>query len=153
MSVHTDPFARAESTARAWLALVGRELGTDDRVLAHRVLRAWLHGVRDRLPVGPAVRFAAQLPVLLRGEFFDGWNPARVPVPGDVAEFCEQFAAEAGIHQSQVADAVTAVGAALDTSCSAGNLGHVLAALPHPLRTLLTPVAGEPVRTGEGNGR
>ncbi|MEU7788960.1 DUF2267 domain-containing protein [Amycolatopsis sp. NPDC049159] len=68
--------------------------------------------------------------VLLRGEFFDGWNPGRVPVAYDVAEFCERFAAEAGIHQSQVADAAVAVSTALDTLCSAGNLDHVLARDP-----------------------
>lgn len=144
MSVIADPFGRAEATAHEWLAVVGRELGTADRVLAHRVLRAWLHVVRDRLPVGSAVHFSAQLPVLLRGEFFEGWNPSRVPVPYDVAEFCERFAGEAGVHQSQVADAIAAVSTALDTLCSAGNLDHVLAALPHPLRALLTPVAVEP---------
>jgi uncharacterized protein (DUF2267 family) len=141
MSAVADPFGRAEATAHEWLAVVCRALGTEDRVLAHRVLRAWLHVVRDRLPAGPAGHFAAQLPVLLRGEFFDGWNPSRVPVPYDVAEFCERFAGEAGIHQSQVTDALGAVSAALDTSCSAGNLDHVLASLPRPLSTLLTPVA------------
>src|SRR4051812_26330157 len=139
-----DPFGRAEATAHEWLARVGHELGTDDRVLTHRVLRAWLHLVRDRLPAGPAVHFAAQLPVLVRGEFFDGWNPSRVPVAYDVAEFCERFAAEAGIHQSQVADALVAVSTALDGLCSAGNLDHVLASLPHSLRSLLTPVVSEP---------
>lgn len=144
MSVMADPFARAEATAHEWLAQVGRELGTDDRVLAHRVLRAWLHVVRDRLPVGSAVHFAAQLPVLLRGEFFEGWNPSRVPVAYDVAEFCERFAAEAGIHQSQVSDAVVAVSAALDALCSAGNLDHVLAPLPRSLRTLISPVVSGP---------
>lgn len=144
MSVMADPFARAEATAHDWLARVGQELGTDDRVLTHRVLRAWLHVVRDRLPVGSAVHFAAQLPVLLRGEFFEGWNPSRVPIAYDVAGFCERFAEEAGIHQSQVSDAVVGVSTALDALCSAGNLDHVLAPLPHSLRALLTPVAGEP---------
>lgn len=139
MPVVTDPFGRAEATAHEWLAVVAEELGTGDRVLAHRVLRAWLHVVRDRLPAGPAVRFAAQLPVLLRGEFFDGWNPGRVPVSYDVAEFCERFAGEAGIHQSQVADALAAVSAALDGLCSAGNLGHLLASLPRSIRTLVAP--------------
>lgn len=103
----------------------------------------WPTGCCGRGCTWSAVHFAAQLPVLLRGEFFDGWNLARVPVTYYVAEFCERFAAEAGIHQSQVADAAVAVSAALDTLCSAGNLDHVLASLPRSFRTLLTPEPAE----------
>lgn len=141
----TDPFAHAEATAHEWLAVLSAELGTGDRVLAHRVLRAWLHAVRDRLPVTSASNFAAQLPMLLRGEFFEGWAPSRVPVFYDVTEFSERFAAEAGIHQSQVADAAAAVTTALDGLCSPGQLDHALAPLPRTLQSVLAP----PIRAQE----
>jgi len=34
----------------------------------------------DRLPITIAANFAAQLPELLRGVFYDGWSPSRVPI-------------------------------------------------------------------------
>ena len=67
----------------AWLADVASEFDTDDRRFAYRVTRAWLHALRDRLPIPVAAHFAAQLPELLRGVFYDGWNPVHVPVKYD----------------------------------------------------------------------
>ena len=64
----------------AWLAEVAAEFGTEDRQFAYRVTRAWLHALRDRLPVPVAANFAAQLPEVLRGVYYGGWSPSRVPV-------------------------------------------------------------------------
>jgi uncharacterized protein (DUF2267 family) len=47
--------------ANAWLARIADEFATDDRRLAYRILRAWLHALRDRLTVTIAAHFAAQL--------------------------------------------------------------------------------------------
>jgi uncharacterized protein (DUF2267 family) len=74
-------------TTNAWLADVADGFGTEDRRFAYRVTRAWLHALRDRLPVPVAANFAAQLPELLRGVFCDGWNPGRVPVKYGPAEY------------------------------------------------------------------
>ncbi|MFG2054669.1 DUF2267 domain-containing protein [Micromonospora sp. NPDC048930] len=43
-------------------------------------LRTVLHLLRDRMPVQESVEFSAQLPLLLRGIYFDGWKPMDVPV-------------------------------------------------------------------------
>ena len=53
---------RSIDKANAWLADIDAGFGTSDRHLAHRVLRAWLHCLRDRLTVEVAAHFAAQLP-------------------------------------------------------------------------------------------
>jgi uncharacterized protein (DUF2267 family) len=58
---------RSIDKANAWLADIDAGFGTSDRHLAHRVLRAWLYCLRDRLSVEVAAHFAAQLPELLRG--------------------------------------------------------------------------------------
>jgi len=39
-----------------------------------------LHAPRDRLPVQETADLAAQLPVLIRGIYYEGWDPARVPM-------------------------------------------------------------------------
>lgn len=61
----------------AWLARVADEFGTEDRRLAFRALRAWLHALRDRLTVTVAAHFAAQLPELLRACSTPTGAPAR----------------------------------------------------------------------------
>lgn len=47
---------------------------------SYAALRTVLQLLRDRLPVQESVQFAAQLPVLVRGVYFEGWDPSIVPV-------------------------------------------------------------------------
>ncbi|MEU0551129.1 DUF2267 domain-containing protein [Micromonospora sp. NPDC005979] len=47
---------------------------------SYAALRTVLHLLRDRLAVNESVQFAQQLPVLVRGIYFDGWNPSDVPI-------------------------------------------------------------------------
>ena len=49
------------------------------RQQSYAALRAVLHALRDRLPVQESADLAAQLPVLIRGIYYEGWDPARVP--------------------------------------------------------------------------
>lgn len=52
----------------------------DRRNQSYAALRTVLHLLRDRLPVAESVEFAQQLPVLVRGIYFDGWQPENVPI-------------------------------------------------------------------------
>lgn len=64
--------------ANIWINDVMKELGWDDRELAYRALRAVLHTLRDYLPINESVQFAGQLPQLLRGMYYEGWQPGRM---------------------------------------------------------------------------
>ena len=62
-----------------WLNLLQDDLGWQDRNRAYHLLRATLHAIRDFLTVDEAADLSAQLPLLVRGIFFEGWIPARTP--------------------------------------------------------------------------
>ena len=66
-------------TTNGWLHELNSRMGWDDRQAAWRLLRVGLHAIRDRLPVNAAAHFSAQLPMLVRGMFYEGWQPAKVP--------------------------------------------------------------------------
>ncbi|WP_020658922.1 DUF2267 domain-containing protein [Amycolatopsis benzoatilytica] len=140
MTAHPDPLAHAHQTAQRWYTTIAHRLGTDDRPYVHRVVRTWLHLVRDRLTVDSAVHLAAQLPELLRGIYYDGWVPSKVPTRYPAEEFVSRFAAGATISASDVPAAASAVSAGLAALCSPGQLDHVFALLPESLRGTLDGV-------------
>jgi uncharacterized protein (DUF2267 family) len=123
----------------AWLAEIAAEFGTEDRQFAYRITRAWLHALRDRLPVQVAANFAAQLPELLRGVFYGGWSPSRVPVKFGPHEYVLRFARDAGIRDTDVAQAARLVTRAVRRHVSAGALDEALDVLPPDLSQLVEP--------------
>jgi uncharacterized protein (DUF2267 family) len=127
---------RAAHTAQDWFVDVAAEFDTDDVDFAYRVTRAWLHVVRDRLPVAAGARFGAQLPELLRGTFYEGWHPASMPIRYDREGFVARFATDAPIAKVDVPEAAHAVSTALDRHLS-GHLQFVLHILPEELGTVL----------------
>lgn len=140
-STGVNSLDRAIDKASAWLADIDAGFATDDRQLAYRVLRAWLHCLRDRLSVEVAAHFAAQLPELLRGVFFDGWNPSRVPQKYDRAGYVTRFAREARVRDSDVAKAAGIVTTVARQHMSAGVVAQALERLPAGLRAVLEPAA------------
>jgi uncharacterized protein (DUF2267 family) len=74
-----DSIEKTVHATMEWIHAMGVELGQQHPPLAFRCLRAGLHAIRDRLPVVEAAGLGAQLPMLLRGAYYEGWAPGRVP--------------------------------------------------------------------------
>jgi len=119
MSSH---FAQAVHRASVWVADVATALGTRDRNFARRVLRAWLHTLRDRLTVDATAKFGQQLPELLRGMYYDGWEPSRVPMRYNQAEYVQRFAAEARVEPRDVPQLAAAVTHVISEHMSPGQV-------------------------------
>jgi uncharacterized protein (DUF2267 family) len=131
--------ARSVEKADAWLEQVAGQLGSDDRRLGYRVLRAYLHALRDRLTVDEAAQLAAQLPDLIRGIYYENWRPSATPVKySGFADFLERVAAEASLDgEPAAAEAVGAAAGVLRSHVSAGEIENIRAQLPEDLLPIL----------------
>ncbi len=147
-----DSLDRSIDKTNVWLADVARSFGTDDRRMAYRVTRSWLHTLRDRLPVPIAAHLAAQLPDLLRGVFYDGWNPSKVPIKFGRDEFVVRFAKDAQVHHHEVPMAGALVTSAMRRHMSSGAIDEALGALPGDVRALIMPADGDGAGQGQGDG-
>jgi uncharacterized protein (DUF2267 family) len=125
--------------AHIWLDEVAGQLGTDDHRQAYRVLRAYLHALRDRLTVDEAAQLAAQLPDLIRGIYYEGWNPSATPVRyRGFAEFLDRVAADAQLSGETTASyAVSAAAGVLRRHVSTGEIDDIRAQLSEDLRPIL----------------
>ena len=114
----------------------------DRRFQAYKALRSVLHEIRDRLPVTESANFAAQLPMLVRGFYYEGWKPESVPKKVHRQEFLDeiqkhfQLAVEGG-----AARLVNGVLRALSRHIEPGIIDAIKEELPADLRSLLSPAA------------
>lgn len=139
--MHASAIPAFESTlhkSNTWIRQLMDELGWDDPQRAYHGLRAVLHALRDRLTVAEASDLSAQLPMLLRGVYFENWRPNHTPVPDRTAE---QFYAHVYDNfpsdlKFDAEDLVRAVFWLLSQHISQGEIADVKASLPQKLREL-----------------
>lgn len=138
---HLDIIDRSAEKAHVWVNELADELGTDDRHYAYRVLRAFLHALRDRLSPAEAAQLAAQLPIFVRGVFYEGWEPARAASPSrDLHSFLAGVAGEGVLAgDTEASFAVAAAARVLRRRISEGESASVLHELPAHVRELLDP--------------
>jgi len=79
MTTGLDTFDKTVQESNLWLKDVMERLNTYDRHHAYSTMRAVLHALRDRIGPQNAAHLGAQLPMLLRGLFYEGWDPTGKP--------------------------------------------------------------------------
>jgi uncharacterized protein (DUF2267 family) len=86
-----DVFDKTIQTTNIWLDEIMEDMGPDRQVAWH-TLGAVLRTLRDRLPPDLAAHLGAQLPLLVRGSFYDQYEPAATPEKlRDLDPFLEQI--------------------------------------------------------------
>ena len=114
MSTGLDTFDKTVQESNLWLKDVMERLDTTDRHHAYSTLRAVLHALRDRIGAESAAHLSAQLPMLLRGLFYQGWDPTGKPTKErHQADFLAHISRELSrADQSEVEQGVHVQGAA-----------------------------------------
>ena len=157
-----DVFDKTVQTTNIWLNEIMEAIGPD-RQVAWKVLSTVLHKIRDRLPVELSAHLSAELPLLIRGVYYDQFEPAKQP---SACRNLEEFTAEVAEWLSDtrpvnVRDAIHAVFATLSRHIPAGQICKVQEALPKDIRqswqaieerVTPPPEQGEAGRYGRGDG-
>jgi uncharacterized protein (DUF2267 family) len=122
----------------SWLKEVMQEIHRDDRRKAYLAMRATLHALRDRLTVEEVAQLGAQLPMLIRGFYYEGWDPTRKPLKiRDKEEFlglvAEEFRADDTLNPELIARAIFKV---LADRVTAGEIEDVKHVMPAEIREL-----------------
>ncbi|MBU8541414.1 DUF2267 domain-containing protein [Falsiroseomonas tokyonensis] len=122
-------------TTNIWLDEIMDAIGPD-RQFAWHVLGAVLRTLRDRLPIEIAVHLGAQLPLLVRGAYYEQWHVGgEHPTGRGMEEFLGRVAASLGDTRSVApAEATAAVFATLARHVDPGQVAKVLSALPEGIR-------------------
>jgi len=133
-------FDKAQQHAEAWVRDMMAALPTEDPKKALHALRAGLHALRDRLPINEAAQLAAQFPVLIRGLFFEGWQPADKPLRiRNQIDFQNLVREKYGPRSDAGAQEIlTAVFRVLEKHVSRGEITDVMMSLPEDLVSLVT---------------
>ena len=103
-----------------------------------QILRSFLHVVRDHLTIDESAQLAAQLPLLVRGMYYEGWDPShQLQHERTAEEFVDRFLAGTTLRPMDARDALHAVAKVVQTHVSPGEVEDVLQSLPKHIRELL----------------
>jgi uncharacterized protein (DUF2267 family) len=132
-----DVFDRTLQTTNIWLDEIMAELGPDRQVAWH-ALGSVLHALRDRLQIGLAVHLGAQLPLLVRGLYYDQWRPSDEARKQRSAEVFLDHVSQglSAIRPVNVQDATHAVFRVLNHHVDPHQIQKVRQALPENIRVM-----------------
>jgi uncharacterized protein (DUF2267 family) len=136
-------FDKTEQKTMHWINGIAASMGSTDTQRSYTILRAVLHATRDRLIPDEAVHLGAQLPMLVRGFYYEGWHPHGKPKKyRHKAAFLAEIKKDVPeLDDVQLERAVTAVFETLESEMPGGELEQVRHALPAELRELW-PIPG-----------
>ena len=122
-----------------WLHEIADIMEHPDRKVAYHALRGVLFALRDRLTVEEALNLSAQLPMLIRGIYFEGYKVSGKPEKFHEDEFMERISKElnkAGYVSPK--KATKAVFQVIQRHITPGEIEDIRGVLPRDIRRLWT---------------
>lgn len=121
-----------------WLDELKSQLNLPNRDQASAVFRVVLHSLRNRLSTDEIAKLGAQMPLFIRGLYYEDWNPAAKPLKDKT---CETFLEEVrralpGFPSQDAEHIVRSVFQLLAVHLSPGAIHHVQSNLPAELSAL-----------------
>lgn len=72
-------FEKTMQKSKQWIKDIQSEISFLKPTDAYHLLRAVLHALRDQLNINESAHLTAQLPLLIRGVYYECWNPPQKP--------------------------------------------------------------------------
>ena len=133
-----DVFDKTIHITNEWLNDLMYEMNWTEKHKAYSAMRVCLHTLRDRLTVDEATHLGAQLPLLIRGVYYEGWNPSAAPEKiREKEDFLSRIRESAKGTDLEVEDAETttrAVFKLLFHRISEGEIQDIKQMIPDALR-------------------
>ena len=131
-------FDRTLHTTNIWLDDIMEDTLVS-RQTAWHALGAVLRSLRDRLPIPLAVHLGVQLPLLIRGSYYERWKPSDQPERIRTREeFLQQIDDELAKtnQETDTTDTVRAVFATVSKHVDPGQVEKIKEALPKEIQAL-----------------
>ena len=94
-----------------------------------------MHKLRDRIPVDLSAPLGAELPLLVRGTYYDQFEPSKQPSDWDLDRFADEVEKGlSGVRPVNPRKAIRAVFSVLSRHVPRGQIAKVQHALPEDLR-------------------
>ena len=145
-----EVFDKTLETTHIWLKEIMADLGPDKQV-AWKVLSTVLHKLRDRLSINLAAHLGAQLPLLIRGVYYDQFEPQKMPSECRSRDDFVQEVTE-WLTDTRPVDpelAIQSVFKVLSRHISQGQVDHVKQALSKHVRQMWDEAEAEAATTAK----
>jgi uncharacterized protein (DUF2267 family) len=143
MATNIRSLDSALQTTIEWLKDIQSELHLDDQE-AYLATKAVLHALRDRMSVEESAHFSAQLPLLMKGMFYEGWDPTGKPdkirTKGDFLAVIKSKMPTPDADPERYAGGVFKV---LEKRLSRGEIQDVKSTLPENIREMWPEAAAD----------
>lgn len=136
-----DVFESTLQKSHVWLKRLNETLGWEDQHRSYVILRAVLQALRDRLTIEGTAKFGAQLPMLIRGFYYEGWVPAHAPIKirskDDFIDLVRDYLGSSNLSfENNLEEIVVKVFRVLREQIGEAEIKHISETVPHPIREL-----------------
>jgi uncharacterized protein (DUF2267 family) len=129
---------RTVALSNEWLKQLDSQLGWNNKQRTYRLFRETLHALRDCLGVNEVAHLASEMPMLIRGIYYEGWQPSATPIADNDRE-AFVLRIDRAFKNDPLDDTEAALQQVfnfLGQKISAGEIGDVRKSLPKTMRQL-----------------
>lgn len=141
LSNHVSVFEQSVMKSELWIKELHKDLHWIGADGVYHLLRAVLQTVREQLSIDEAAHLAAQLPMVLRGVFYEGWDPKSLPPKGlgreDFISAVRAKMGNCGEIRYDLNEAIRSALLVIKKHVSDGEMQEVIGALKPTLRSFI----------------
>lgn len=152
----TLDFEKYAKKGNEFLNRLEENLNNEDRAHASRILRSTFRVLRNHLTFEESLQLLAQLPMVLKAVYVDGWSNTAHKKIKTAKEFLFEVGQEDGSNawrdfnsEDEILSAVRAVIKTLRMYVSSGEIDQALGTLPAKVRRILEPSEQEEISWGD----